>query len=253
MIFSVRNIAMVAVLATASVLTAQEDAHEFRYGSRPSDGIFDPAEILLPNERKEIAEPLARVLKNEGIDVLVIVLPGIGAAPAKHVATGFREAWSEAAINAVVLHVPGDPESPWIFPGDVVRRVVVEPGKLEEWVSGGEARAAGKEGDFKKIRAAAIEAADIMRFCAGGAVIRTESIIDERLARQLEFERRQRLIKLAGMIGLAGIIPIVAGLAFFLARLRKSGARNFPPVRKVSRLGAPYSGGCNAVSNPKTH
>lgn len=238
------------LLATAPGLRAQGPEKEFKFGSRPHDGIFDPAGILLSKQREEIAVPLAKVLKNEGIDVLVIILPEIGDAPAKHVAQGFREEWSDTPINAVALHVPGNPESPWIFPGDVINRLV-KAEKLLESVDAGEKRAAAEADDFGRIRAASVEAADIMRFWTGGAVLRTESLISERETRELAFENRRRLIKLAAMVGLAGAIPIIAGLVFFLGRLKKTGPRNFPPVRKIPRLGAPYAGGNHAVSRIK--
>ena len=243
----------ILLFALVPCLHAQDAEKEFKYGTRPADAIFDPAEILLPKERKEIAAPLAKILENEGIDMLVIVLPEIGDAPAKHVATGFSDAWAVAPVNAVVLYVPGAAGSPWIFPGEVINRVVVKPGKLDEWVSAGETRAAAESGNFGKIRAASVEAADIMRYCAGGAVLRTETIIDVRRAQQQAFEARRRLYKIALMVVLAGAIPLIAGAVFFLTKLRKTGSRKFPPIRKITRLGAPYAGGSNVVSHPKTY
>lgn len=147
----------------------------------------------------------------------------------------------------------GLPGSPWIFPGEIINRVVVVPGELEGWIDAGEKRAAAESDNFGKIRAASVEAADIMRYCAGGAVLRTETIIYDRHAQMEAYKDRNRLIKLALMVGLAGAIPLIAGSVFFLTKLRKTGSREFPPVRKIPRLGAPYSGGCNAVSNPKTN
>lgn len=234
----------------ATGLHAQDAEKEFKFGSRPHDGVFDPAGILLPKQREAIAVPLAKVLKNEGIDILVVILPKIGDAPAQHVARGFREEWADKPINAIVLHVPGHSESPWIFPGDAIHRLV-KAEILDESVEAGEKRAHSEPDDYAKIRAVSVEAADIMRYWTGGAVLRTESIINERVSRQLAYEKRQRLLKLAAMLGLAGAIPIVVGLVFFLTKLKKRGARNFPPVRKISRLGAPYAGGNNAISRIK--
>jgi len=240
----------ILLLAFAPGLFAQGVEKDFKFGGRPPDAVFDPADVLLPKQRQEIAAPLAKVLANEGIDVLVVILPEIGDAPAKHVAKGFREKWSDQLINVVVLHVPGNPESPWIIPGEVIARVV-KSDKLQESLDAAQRRARAEPDDYAKIRAGSVEAADLMRYWTGGAVIRSEAIITDRLTRQLAFEKRQRLLKLAAMLGLAGAIPIIAVLLLFLTKLKKRGPRNFPPVRKFSRLGAPYAGGNNAISRIK--
>ena len=241
------QISGILLLAFAPGLSAQGVGKDFKFGERPPDAVFDPADVLLPKQRQEIAAPLAKVLENEGIDVLVIILPEIGDAPAKHVAKGFQEKWSDQLINVVVLHVPGNPESPWIFPGEVIARVV-KSDKLRESLDAAQSRARAEPDDYSKIRAGSVEAADLMRYWTGGAVIRSEAIINDKLTRQLAFEKRQRLLKLSAMLGLAGAIPIIAVLLLFLTKLKKRGPRNFPPVRKFSRLGAPYAGGNNAIS-----
>lgn len=231
-------------------LNAQDIEKEFKYGSRPHDGVFDPTDSLLPKQRKEISEPLSRLLEKEGIDILVVILPEIGDAHARHVATGFREEWASKSLNAIVLHVIGHTESPWIFPGDAIDRVV-KPERLDQSIKAAESRARSEPTDFAKIRAASVEATDIMRYWIGGALISSEALISERLSRELAFEKRERLIKLAAMMGLAGAIPLVVGVVFFLTKLKKKGSLSFPMVRKIPRLGAPYAGGSKAMSRIK--
>ncbi len=242
----------IVLLTLVAETRAQNSKSEFKFGERPPDGVFDQKGILLPTQRQEIAEPLANVLKNERIDVIVVILPDIGDAPPKHVAKVFRDEWSVSPVNAVVLEVTGNPDSPWIFPGDLINRVV-DASKLQEWVEAGERRANAEPDEFGKIRAAAVEATDIMRYCSGGALLRTEAIISERLRQQLAYEKRQRLLKLAAGLGLAGAIPIVIGLVFLFTNIGKNRPRNFPAVRKTTRLGAPYAGGNNAICIPKTY
>lgn len=231
-------------------LKAQDAGETSKYGERPHDGVFDPTDSLLPVQRKEISEPLGRLLENEGVDILVVILPEIGDAPIRHVAKGFRDEWASESLNAIVLHVIGHQESPWIFPGDTINRVVKSE-KLADSIQTAESRARSEPTEFARIRAASIEAADIMRYWIGGAAIGSEALISERLSRKLAFEKRERLIKLAAMIGLAGAIPLIFGVVFFITMLKKRGARNFPLVRKTPRLGAPYAGGGKAMSNIK--
>lgn len=231
---------------------SQDSARNFEFGNRPPDGVFDPRGLLTPSQRKAVANPLVAILKDQRIDVLVVILPDIGDAPARHVAKGFRDAWSESPVNAIVLHVPGNSESPWIFPGEIIHQVV-ETSQLQDWIDAGELRASAETDDYGKIRAASVEATDIMRYCSGGALLRTEAMIGERVRQEMAHERKKRLMKTAALLGLVGIIPIAIGLGYLVANFGKSRPRVFPTVRKISRLGAPYAGGNIAAGNPKMY
>lgn len=233
-----------------SVARANLDKTDFKFGPRPESGFFDPADIITDAQRKEIAAPLARILEEEGIDVMVVLLPEKSSVPAKFFVSFFFENWKKSEINAVVFYVPGEPGSPWIFPGAVVEKVV-SPEILKASVAAAEKRARAEPDDFGKIRAASIEAADVMRYWTGGAILRTESILYEREKQLAALERKKRLLKIGGMLGAAAGIPLIVGLAFLINRIRQDSPRNFPNVRKISRLGAPYAGGNTASTRIK--
>jgi hypothetical protein len=226
---------------------ADQTQSGFKFGERPKNSIFDPTGVLTPQQQVLIAGPLGKILKAEGIDVMVVILPEIGDAPPEHVAKGFAEKWATTKVNSVVLHVPGHPDSPWILPGDVVG-LAVKPEAVSATITEAEKRARAESDDFGKIRAASIEAADAIRYWMGGAFILTERHINQQLANQLAFERRERLLKLAAALAAAGAIPLILGLVFIYLRIRNSGAREFPQIRKVQRLGAPYAGGNHTLT-----
>lgn len=237
-----------SLVAAFSTLVGQTRA-DSKYGERPSSSVFDPSGLLTPREHREISEPLLKIRMNEGIDVLVIVLPEIGEAPPEHVAKGFAEQWIDNELHSVVLHVPGHPDSPWISPGEIVG-VAVKSEAVEETITAAERRAAAEPDDFGKIRAASIEAADAIRYWMGGAAIRSEEIISRRLEHQLAFEKRQRLLKLAAVLAAAAAIPLIAGIIFLYIGFKNRRPKIFPTLRKTSRLGAPYAGGNHAVNTP---
>lgn len=229
---------------------AQETSSHFNFGDRAAEqSVFDPAGVLKLEEQQEISKPLREILTKESIDVVVVILPEIGDAPPEHVVRGFAEKLTETKINAVVLHVPGREGSPWIYPGELMRGVV-EPGVLKEVIDAAEKRAAAEPTDFAKVRAASIEAADVMRYWKGGALLRTENIISKQREWQLAKERRERLLKLAAALAAVVVIPLLFGAFFIQARMRNSRQRRFPALCKISRLGAPYSGGNSAFSKP---
>ncbi|MFM2197869.1 MAG: hypothetical protein RLZZ505_1301 [Verrucomicrobiota bacterium] len=237
------------LLLSASLLSADTDQTQsgFRYGERPKNSVFDPAGILTPKEQAALAEPLAKVRESEGIDVMVVILPEIQEVQPEHVAAGFAQKWAMTKVNAVVLHVPGKDGTPWIFPGDVMNSIL-KPGTLRVSMAAAEKRAAAEPTDFGKVRAASTEASDAIRYWMGVSVIRSEQMIDKRLEAQLAHERRQRLLKLAAVLGAAALIPLAATVFLIVARVRNARPRFFPHTRVVPRLGAPYSGGNNAVN-----
>jgi hypothetical protein len=226
---------------------AEQVKPEIKYGERPKNSIFDPTGVLTPQEQERISAPLQDILKNEAIDVLVVILPEIGNAPPEHVVKGFAEIWAKTSVNSVVLHVPGREGSPWIFPGDLMSRVV-KPDAARQAIDQAEKRAAAEPTDFGKVRAASIEASDILRYWTGGALMRSERIMGERQKLRLAYEERQRLIKLLLALGAASLIPVFAGAFLVIARIRNSRPRNFPEIKVVNRLGAPYSGGNSAFT-----
>lgn len=219
----------------------------FRYGERPKNSVFDPSGSLTFSQQAEIAGPLAKVLADEGLDVMVVILPDIGDAPPKHVAEGFAEKWATTNVNAVVLHVPGHEGSPWISLGRMMGSLLV-PESLKNTIGAAEQRASAEDTDFGKVRAAATEASDALRYWMGGALMRSEETINRRREAQQAYENRQRLLKLAAFLGAASLIPLVLGLAFIALRYKNFRSRSFPSVRIMPRLGAPYSGGNNAAS-----
>lgn len=243
--------AFAALLAMLLCMAAygQQTQTNFRFGERPESSIFDPTGVLTLDEQKRISQPLQEILKSEGLDIIIVILPDIGDAPPHHVAKGFAEKWAKTHVNSVVLHVPGQDGSPWIFPGNVMTRAI-KPEHVRATMDAAEDRAAAEPTDFGKVRAASIEAADAMRYWLGGALLRTEDLINARLEWQLARERRERMLKLSAMLGAAALIPLAFGTAFFVIRIRARTPKRFPPLRKLARLGAPYAGGNSNCSKP---
>lgn len=241
---------LICIFAFVVRANSQNSRADFQYGPRPKSSVFDPKDTLTKEQITQISEPLARIRQVENIDVIVVILPDIGDAPPELIARTLADNWSLSKINAVVLHVPGREGSPWIVPGEAMTRLI-RPEAMQAAISSAQIRAAAEPTDGGKVRAASMEAADALRYWAGGAVLVSEQILNDRLDRQLAFEKRQRLLKLAALMGAAASIPLIVGLVFLFLKLKNTGSRHFPETRKIPRLGAPYAGGNHAVSNIK--
>lgn len=218
----------------------------FEYGPRPPLSVFDPNGFLMPELVEEISAPLAEYYKKEGIDVIVVVLADLGNAPPEHVARTFAAAWCTSPIHCVVLHVPGREGSPWIVPnGKLVEYLI--PDQVQKAINNGQRRAASEAKDADKVKAAATEAADMLRYWMANAINRSEMIQSESTKMRAELETHSRQWKITAMVAVVAVILLIAGIAFLVASLRKRGPRYFPKPAATRRLGAPYSGGNHAV------
>ncbi len=236
------------LLFCASPLSSQTEQTQTgsRFGQRPKNSIFDPNGILTIKQTAQIAEPLAKVLKEESIDVMVVILPTIRDTPPQHVAMKFAEKWALTRVNAVILHVPDKVGSPWIFPGHFMREML-PPDKLSKSIAAAEKRAAIELTDYGKVRTAATETSDLLRYEIGGAFIKTEGIMSAANKRQFDSYNRQRILKIVAILSLAAFIPLISILVYIRFRYSRSKPKFFPSVRLTKRLGAPYSGGNNAL------
>lgn len=218
----------------------------FEYGPRPPLSVFDPTGFLEPSKLKEIADPLAEFFQKEGIDVIVVVLADLGNAPPEHVARSFASAWCASPLHCIVLHVPGREDGPWIIPdGRLVGHL--NPDQVQQAVSDGRRRAAAEPKEPDKVRAAANEAADMLRYWMANAINRSDMIQAESTRMRLELENQSRRWKMAAMLTVASVIAGIAGISMLIVFLRSRGPRYFPKSRSSPRLGAPHAGGNHAV------
>ena len=244
-------IARVAILAIAlltALSPAAEKVEDFEYGQRPPQSVFDPLGFLEPQVLKEISDPLATVFRNENIDIIVVILDDLAGAPPEHVARRFAAAWCVSDIHAVVLHVPGRDDSPWIIPaGKLVD--CLKPELLAQKVAEAKRNASREPGDQGKVRAASTEAADMLRYWMYNALNRSVFLQSAREKYRAEQETKAKHWRIAMLTGAASAIPLLAGLCMLVFLLRKPGPRRFPDLNPPRRLGAPHAGGNFAVAD----
>ncbi|MGL4398521.1 MAG: hypothetical protein ACRCXD_01520 [Luteolibacter sp.] len=218
----------------------------FEYGPRPPQSVFDPGGYLDPAFAKVISDPLEALFKKEGIDVVVVVLPDLGKAPPEHIAQSFGSAWCLPALHCVVMHVPGHEGSPWIFPdGKLVDHL--DPAHVEKAVGDARRRAAAEAKDPDQVKAAAEEAADLLRYWMANALNRTEMIQFEKARMRQELETKSQQWKIATMVAAAGAIPLIAGVWVVFVILRRRGPGHFP----TPDCRAPHAGESREVVDPE--
>ena len=243
---TLRLFAIVVCFFAALSAHAGESA-DFLYGKRPPESIFDPEGYLDAKLTREISEPLA-VYRRDGIEVIVVVLKSLEGAPPEHVAQEFAKAWCKSPIHCVVLHVPGEKESPWIIPaGKLVDHLV--PGQVRRAVADSHRRAASEPDEGHKVKAAAREATDMLRYWFANALNRSDLILMESARQREQIEAKKFKMKMAAFMATAAIIPITVGFSLLLTFYRRRGPAYFPHQAWQPRRGAPYAGGNNAIVN----
>lgn len=240
-------IKIVVLAAFFLVLPFAAQANElFEYGPRPSQAVFDPNGLLDPKVVKKISDPLEKIFKDEHIDILVVVLPTIGDAPPEHVANQFAKAWCTLPIRCIVLDSPGNPASPWIFPsGKVIE--LLKPEHIAKTITDAQRRAGREPDEAGKVRAAATEAADMLRYWTNNVINRSELMLTERTKLSTQLEKKSRVLRMSLLLGIASLIPLTLGISMLVILHRKRGPRYFAHHAWRLRLGAPYAGGNHAI------
>jgi uncharacterized membrane protein YgcG len=239
--------AVVALLVVGAAASAQ-DSPIPQLGPRPPQSIHDPGGVLSPGWTGEIAAKLPEYLERDGIDIIVVILDSLGHATPDHVARLYSRAWChDTPLYGIILHVPGNADSPWIHVGGPNHRAISDPESARATLEAARRRAMREADNERKIRAAVVETADILRFWTGGARQRTELILRERERLEAAHARRQRVRRLLLPVLMLGTVSLCILLLWRPPRAFQRKQRMFPRTRVKPRLGAPHAGGNQAV------
>lgn len=223
-----------------------ETAAPFEYGPRPPLWVFDPSGFLEPAVVKEISDPLAAIHDTEHLDIIVVILTDLAGAPPEHVARRFATAWCKLPNHAVVLHVPGRKDSPWIVPEGLMNGLI-DPEEIQQAVEDAQRRVAKETTDADKVRIAAAEAANMLRYWKNTVITRRELIKTETVKFQEQARNRNRMWRLGLMLGAILLITLTVAVSSLVSLARRRGPRYFPHRAWQFRLGAPHAGGNHAV------
>lgn len=241
-----RLLAIVA-LVLLELAGARAAETEFEYGPRPANSVFDPNGVLDATTLGKITEPMQRLRKSEGIDIVVVVLDDLKGAPPEHVAGRFAAAWSDSLIRAVVLHVPGREDSPWIITGGEFTELL-QPESMARDTTHDKRLASYEPTDAGKVHVAVEGAADRLRYWKATHFNATEARKKAIARMRLEDEDKSRQWRIVVFTSVSCLIPLFL-LCYLLYRmLRRPGSRHFPDVVPPRRMGAPHAGGNHAVT-----
>ncbi len=238
---------LMAVIFTATLAAQSVEKHlDFEWGPRPKNAVFDPDGQIGTKLAKDISDGLAEVLKNESIDIMVIILKDLGNAPPEFVANRFEKEWSKSPFNCVVLYVPGASNNPLLFPSKKVSEYH-DPDEIIDVISDTEKKIAEKNGTDEKVKTAAVEAVDMLRYWINTVIITSNTLHQQQEVLTYFKKRREQRIRYLVLLGVATLIPSISAIWILVAYLKRLRPAYFPKHSWQTRLGAPHAGGNNVV------
>jgi hypothetical protein len=185
-------------------------ASGFESGPRPSGAVFDPHGVLKVADRNEISAPLERILKDDGVEVIAVVLNHADVSDPEAHAKSLAVSWCESRLHAVVLHIPGCEGTPWIAAGgDLIESI--NPDELRDELAAVRRDASREPDDVSIMRTAANATADMLRYWKGREDARQAVIDYERTVIGLELETRAHHQQVLILTAAAAVIPIIIG------------------------------------------
>ncbi len=213
------NSAFLRAVVVASLVLCP--CHGFEPGPRPHRAVFDPDGILNAAERMEISAPLEKILHNDRVEVVAVILKNPDGSEPEALAKSLAAAWCESPHHAVVLHIPEREGSPWIaVGGDLISSI--DQHEVRDELAAARRDASREPDDVSTLRTAANATADMLRYWKGREETRRAVIDNQRAAIRLELEtksRRQQIIMLAAA---AAFIPLAAAAVLAVRLLGKS-------------------------------
>ncbi len=196
-------------------------AHGFEPGPRPHEAVFDPDGILNAAERMEISAPLEKIIQNDGVEVVAVILKNPDGSEPEALAAGLAAAWCESPLHAVVVHVPGREGSPWIVAGgDLIHSI--NPDEVRDELAAARRDASREPDDVSTLRTAANATTDMLRYWMGREITHRAAIEQERAVIRLELETKARRQQIVMLTAAAAIIPLIIGAVMAVRLLGKT-------------------------------
>jgi len=213
---------------------------------RPVNHILDVARWFSFDEKESVGNDLARIYKENEIDLYVVTLPKHPPQGAQTYARKLGETWSRSAVWCVVFHVPGDPSGFHVEAGGVE----VERARIEQGVAEASKRARMEMTEKDRVIAAYHECSESLRFMHLQTKRMNERVVKRKMGREndgIQKLRHQEIMIAAVAIG--SLLLICGAYATYRWLKRKSIVFEFPETIWCSRFEGPHSGGSGIVVN----
>jgi len=213
---------------------------------RPVNHILDAARWFSLNEKESVGSELARIYKENEIDVYVVTLSKNPPQGAQTYTRKLGESWSRSAVWCVVLYVPGDPSGFHIEAGGVdVKRV-----EIEQAVAEASKRARMEMTEKDRVIAAYRECSESLRFMHSQSKRMNERVVKRKIVQQIDRVKLRRETGIIIAVVAIGTLLLALGASMVFCWLkRRRAVFEFPKTNWRTRFEGPHSGGSGIVVN----
>ena len=215
----------------------------------PLGQVSDEMKWFKADELARWESQLSNLKKRENVDLKLVILPSLMDTPADHVVREIGKKWGNAELHGVVLHVPGDKNSPYIWWGGTASEDFgQDPRVRKDMITRMERRVHSEMSEPERVSSAIQELSDAIR------VLRSQwknmKTVKEKFREgsygkwsQLRLSKRT-FIASSLLIGLLSLIALVMIVHKWK---RKTQSFIFPTTSPQRRFGSRYAGGSGAA------
>ncbi len=243
----------------ASIVGAAEQQASLILPLPPIGQVSDETNWFKADELARWESQLSNLKKHENVDLKLVILPSLMDTPADHVIREIGKKWGDSDLHGVVLHIPGDNNSPYIWwSGTASEDFGQDPRVRKDMIDRMERRVRSQMSEPERVNSAVEELSDTMR------VLRSQwknmKTLREKFREgnylkwsQLRMSKRT-FIAAALLIGIFSLIVLI----IFLRKWKRSKLIYlFPVTSPPRRFGSRLAGGsgaaislCKKRSNP---
>ena len=217
---------------------------------RPPGHILDPAKLFSLAEKEQTNKELARLYKEQQIDLYIVTRKQQPPQGAANYARALGKAWARSPVWCVIVQVPGDPEGFHAQAG-----IVEVKSELVEGVIAKASKRAKRESTEKeRVLAAWRDCSIELRFLYATVKRYNEKRAEqwEEMRQQWIAENRRKKIRRVAILGGSVVLLVVFVSGVIVVRRKRAlVAFEFPETSWRKRYQAPHSGGGGIVARSR--
>ena len=246
----------IALLFLSSFVSAVEQQASLILPLPPMGQVSDEKKWFNADELARWESQLSNLRKRENVDLKLVILPSLMDTPADHVVREIGKKWGNSELHGVVLHVPGDKNSPYIWWGGAASEDFgQDPRVRKDMISRMERRVHSEMSEPERVSSAVQELSDAIR------VLRSQwknmKTVREKFREGSYSKWSQMRLSNRTFIAavlLIGLLSCIALIIFVRKWKRKRQSYIFPVTSPQRRFGSRFAGGSGAaISLCKKH
>jgi hypothetical protein len=233
----------------ASIVGAAEHKASLILPLPPIGQVSDEMHWFKDDELARWENQLSNLKKQENVDLKLVVLPSLMDIPADHVIREIGKKWGDSELHGVVLHIPGDNNSPYIWWGGIASEDFdQDPRVRKDMIYRMERRVRSQMSEPERVSSAVQELSDAMRVLRSqwkNLKTLREKFREENYLKWSHMRMSKRTLIAAAL--LIAIFSLIVLIIFLRVWKRSKQIYLFPVTSPQRRFGSRLAGGSGAA------